>query len=101
MEYEGGGQEEEIEETKDRAPSTQQHVQHKGDQSDVEEEGRGKEQVVTEVCFENTPVPSDTEDSNATQPTKPKRPKKLKLDRRGSPPREKSRSRVQSVLQKV
>ena len=52
MEYEGGGQEGEIEENKDRAPSTQQHVQNEGDQSDVEEEGRGKEQVVTEVCFE-------------------------------------------------
>ena len=98
----GGGQEEEIEETIDRVPSTQQHVQHEGDQSDVEEEGRGKEQVVTEVCFEeNTSVLSDTEDPNATQPTEPKRPKKLKLDRRGSPPRERSRSRVQSVLQKV
>ena len=61
MEYEGGGQEKETEETKDSAPSTQQHVPHKGDQSDGEEEGRGKEQVVMEVCFENdTPVPSDT-----------------------------------------
>jgi hypothetical protein len=101
MEYEGGA-EKEREEPIDRAPSTQQHIQHEGDQSDVEEEGREKEQVVTDVCFEeNTPVPSDTEGPNATQPTKRKRPKNLRLDRRGSPPRERSRSRVRSVLLKI
>ena len=97
----GGGQEEEIEETTDRARSTQ-HVQHEGDQSDVEEEGRGKEQVVTEVCSRRTPqCPVIQRTRMPPNSPNPSVQTKLKLDRRGSPPRERSESRVRSVLQKV
>jgi len=68
----------------------------------VEENGSGEESVVTEVCCEvDTLAPVDAEDVPAAQPTTPKRPKKLKLDRRGSPARERSRSRVRSVVKKV
>ena len=49
----------------------------------------------------DTLAPIDAEDLCAAQPTRPKRPKKLKLDRREMPPRERSRSRVRSVLEKV
>ena len=83
-------------------PPITQHVQHESNQSDVEEEGSGEESVLTEVCCEvNTLAPIDAEDLRAAQPIRPKRPKKLKLDRRGSPPRERSRSRVRSVVKKL
>jgi len=68
----------------------------------VEEEGSGGESVVREVCYEMDTLGSiDAEDLRAAQPTRPKRPKKLKLDRRGSSPRERSRGRVRSVVKKV
>jgi len=43
MECERVGQEEGTDETRYRAPITQQHVQHEGNQSDMEEEGIGEE----------------------------------------------------------
>jgi len=43
MECEGVGQEKETEETRYRAPITQQHVENEGKQSDVDEEGSGEE----------------------------------------------------------
>ena len=46
------------------------------------------------------PNPIDAEDLPAAQPNRPRRPQKLKLDRRGSPSRERSRRRVRSVLKK-
>jgi len=102
MECEGAGERQMRLRGRYRAPFTQQHVQHEGNQSDVEKEGSGEESVVTGVCCEvDTPAPIDAEDLPAAQPTRPKRPKKLKLDRIGSPPRETSRSRVRSVLKKV
>jgi len=102
MEREGVRQEKGTAETRYRAPITKQHVQHEGNQSDVEEEGSGEESVVTVVCCEvDTPAPIDAELLPAAQPTRPKRPKKLKLDGRESPPRERSRSRVRSVFKKV
>jgi len=68
----------------------------------VEEEGNGEESVLTEVyCEVDTLAPIDAEDLPDAQPTRPKRPKKLKLGRRESPPRERSRSRMRSVLKKV
>jgi hypothetical protein len=67
----------------------------------VEEKRSGDESVETEVCFAvYTPASIDAENSSAAQPTRPRRRKKLKVDRRGSPPRERSRSRVRSVLKK-
>ena len=57
--------------------------------------------VEKEVWFAvETPAPIAAEGSTATQPTRPKRPKILKLERKGSSPRERSRSRVRSVLKK-
>ena len=101
MECERVGQEKE--ETIYRSPITHQHIQHEGKQSDVEEEGSGEESVVMVVCCEvDTLAPVDADDLRAAQPIRPKRSKKLKLlDRRKSPPRERSRSRVQSVVKKV
>jgi len=68
----------------------------------VEEKGTGEESVEAEVCFAvETPALIDAEGPTAAQPTRPKRPEKLKLERVGSPPRERNRSRVRSVLNKV
>jgi len=76
MECEGVGQEKETEETIYRSPIIQQHVQHDGNQSDVEEEGSGEESVVMEVCRKlGTLAPIDAEDLRATQPTRPRRKK--------------------------
>jgi len=97
----GSGQEKETDETRYRTPITQ-HVQHEGNQSDVEEKGSGEESVETGACFAvDTPALVDAEGLTAAQPTRSKRPKKLKLERRGASPRERSRSRVKSVLKKV
>ena len=88
--------------TTEEKPNTQQHVPYRGDQSDGEEEGKEEEQVLEEISIEEGLSDSkDTEGLNATLPSKPKRFKKLKQDRRGSPPRERSRSRMRSGSQKV
>jgi len=69
------GQEKETHEIIYRATITQ-HVQHEGNQSDVEEEGSGKESVLAEVCCEaDTSAPIDAEDFPDAQTTRPKRPK--------------------------
>jgi hypothetical protein len=40
------------------------------------------------------------EAKTTVQKTRPKRPKKLKVERRGSPKRDRSRSRVRNMLKK-
>jgi len=81
---------------------TQQNVQREDNQSDVVERGGGEEVVVMEICRKEDPIASTAaEDLLEVQPTRPKRQKKLKLERRESPPRERSRSRVRSVVGKV
>jgi len=44
---------------------------------------------------------TDAKARTEAQPTRPKRPKKLKVEKRGSPTRDRSRGRVRNMFKKV
>ena len=68
----------------------------------MEAKGSGEEAVEAELWSAvDTSEPTEVDEMTAVQPTRPKLPKKLKVDRRGSPPSERSRSRVRNVLKHV
>ena len=101
MECEGERQEKQTEEARQVSLITQQY-QHEDNQSEVEAKGSGEEAVEADLWSTvDTSAPTEVGDMTAVQPTRPKRPKKLKVERRGSPPSVRRRSRVRSVLKHV
>jgi hypothetical protein len=69
---------------------------------DMEDQGVGARELEVVVSMtEGTPSHSYAESLNASQPTSPKRPKKLKVERRGSRTRNRSRSRLRAMLKEV
>ena len=86
-------QEKEMDHTRRTTQITQQQERKEDIHSDGEDEV-----VETDVWIaESTPTHSDEEARTAEQLPRPKRSKKLKVERRGSPPRDRS-SRVRNIF---
>ena len=94
-------QEKETDDTRRTTQITQQQERKQDIQSEGKDRGRGDEVVETDVWIaESTPTHSDEETRTAAQLPRPKRSKKLKVERRGSPPRDRSRHRVINMFKK-
>ena len=91
-------QEKETDDTRRMTQITQQQERKENIQSDGEDRGSGDEVIETDVWIAgSTPTHTDEEARTAAQLPRPKRSKKLKVERRGSPPRDRS-SRVRNIF---
>jgi hypothetical protein len=71
-------------------------------QTDMKDQESGAGEVEVGVLIaESAPYLSDKKSLDTSQPTSPKRPEKLKVKRRGSQTRHRSRSRVKAILKPV
>jgi hypothetical protein len=94
-------QEKETNDTRRTTQITQQQERKEDIQSDGEDRGSEDEVVETDVWIaESTPTHSDEEARTAAQLPRPERSKKLKVERRESPPRDRSRRRVKNMFKK-
>jgi len=95
-------QEEESVDTRRTTPPRQQPEQKEDIQSDGEKRGNGDQVLEADVWIAGgMPAHTEAEAKTEAQPTRPKRPKKLKVEKRGSPTRDRSRGRVRNMFKKV
>jgi hypothetical protein len=92
-------QDEETADTRRTTPPTQQQEQKQDIQSEGEERGRGDEVLEAVVWIAaGEPTHTGAEARTEAQPTRPKRPENLKVERRGSPTCNRSRSRARHLF---